>query len=98
MTRKLVPDGVCAACGRVGPVVCTTAVRPLDFGQGLVLEADTTLPDLCDRCNYAQKRWDARQRQIRCPGEGYPYFDGPPKSPPVRREGDVELGPDGWPW
>lgn len=84
--RKMTPDGICACCGKVGAVWSTVSVQPLDFGPGLpVLECDTTLPDLCDRCEYAQRRWDARQRQLQHPGEGYPYLDSPPKSPPVRR-------------
>ena len=92
--RGMRPGGVCACCGREGPVWVTDP-RPFgDFEAGLIWEADTTLPPLCDGCDYAQRRWDARQHQIRNPGAGYPYFEPPPRTPPVRRGGDVDLGPD----
>lgn len=95
--RKMIPDRVCVCCGRCGSVWSNVSARPLDTGTDLVLEADTSLPDLCDDCEYAQRRWDARQHQLRCVGAGYPYADPPPRTPPVRRDGDRELGADGWP-
>lgn len=97
--RKLIPDGACACCGRAGSVWCSTVdVRPIDTGMpGLIWEANTSEPDLCDTCDYAQRRWDARQHQIRTPTAGYPYMERPPLTPPVRRDGDRDLGPDGWP-
>lgn len=96
--RTIIRDGTCECCGHVGPVWCSTVrVRPLDLGTGEYLEADTSEPDLCDECDYAQRRWDARQHELRCVGAGYPYMHGPPKSPPVRRAGDRDLGPNGWP-
>ncbi|HEY1192107.1 MAG TPA: hypothetical protein VGE74_31050 [Gemmata sp.] len=82
--RKMTPDGSCVCCGHIG-AVWTTLVRspdgtvPADPGPG-------TDPPLCDRCQYAQQRWDAWQYGLRCPGAGYPYADGPPLTPPVRRE------------
>jgi hypothetical protein len=48
--RKLHPDGVCACCGRVGPTWANLEPRPLDFGNGVILEPDTSLPALCDEC------------------------------------------------
>jgi hypothetical protein len=61
------------------------------------MEADTTTPDLCDDCDYAQRRWDARQHELRHIGAGYPYLDPPPRTPPFRRPGDRDLAADGWP-
>jgi hypothetical protein len=85
--RRTIPDGVCACCGAVGPVAHTTVTPPLDFGVDTMppAECDSSLPDLCDTCNYAQQRWDAWQAEVARPGTGYPYLDPPPKSPPVRR-------------
>ena len=85
MSRKFQPGGVCSSCGHVGATHYDPDATPSD------------LPELCDRCDYAQRRWDARQAQIRCPGNGYPYHEKPPITPPVRRPGDVALGRDGWP-
>lgn len=74
MSRKLHGDaGVCQCCGRVGPTWA---------------DLDAAEPEpLCDRCEYAQRRWEAWQAYItgRSYGLGYPYPDSPPKSPPIRR-------------
>jgi hypothetical protein len=70
MSRKLHADGICTCCGRVGPTWAYVAAETPD------------LPPLCDRCEYAQSRWDAAGHAHPF---GYPYWDGPPKSPPVRR-------------
>lgn len=64
--------GVCVCCGHAG-AVWETWTAPAD------------LPPLCDRCEHAQRRWEAAERERRSPGSGYPYRDPPPKSPPVRR-------------
>lgn len=69
MARKTHPDGICECCRKVGPTVAD-------------LDLDDPQP-LCDRCNYAQHRWEAWQYQRSHPGAGYPYFEGPPKSPPL---------------
>lgn len=69
---KMQPDGVCGCCGKVGPTWYDPAVPPAH--------------NLCDRCQCAQRRWEAWQYHIAHPGAGYPYFDGPPKSPPIRRQ------------
>jgi hypothetical protein len=57
----------------------------VDFGNGVILEPDTMLPAVCDGCEYAQRRWDAWQAYLDCPGCDFPDTDGPPKRPPVRR-------------
>jgi hypothetical protein len=69
-------DGTCQCCGRVGSThedLNDPPDDPRDPGP------------LCDQCDYAQKRWDAWQRKLECPGTGYPYMDPPPKSPPIKR-------------
>ncbi|AWM41779.1 hypothetical protein [Gemmata obscuriglobus] len=93
----MTPDGVCECCGRAGSTWTTMVageeprtVVPADPGPGID-------PPLCDRCNYAQQCWDARQYELKHIGAGYPYADRPPVSPPIRRPGDRDLGPDGWP-
>lgn len=93
--RRMQPSGVCACCGRGGPVFAEVE-RSAD---GIVtVDADrASLPPLCDDCDFAQRRWDARQFQLRHPCYGYPYMERPPKTPPVRRATDRDLGPDGWP-
>lgn len=81
--RRLQPDGVCACCGRVGPVQQDVERT----GDGFVtVEAERAeLPPLCPKCNDAQRRWDAARSCERNPRLSYPYTQGPPKSPPVRR-------------
>ena len=73
MARKYHLDGTCSVCGKIGPTHED-------------LESDVPdLPALCDRCNYAQRRWEDWQYHLAHLGAGYPHWDGPPKSPPVRR-------------
>ena len=74
MARQYHLDGTCASCGRVGPTHED-------------LDADPPArPPLCDRCEYAQDRWEAwRLAESGRSCVGYPYLDPPPKSPPVRR-------------
>jgi hypothetical protein len=80
--RRLEPDGVCSCCGSVGPVLRTTH-KVLDFGTPTMpLMESRHMPDLCDTCDYAQRRWEAWHNRI--PGYGYPYLEGPPLTPPVR--------------
>jgi hypothetical protein len=67
-------------------------------GQIMTVDLErATLPPLCDPCDYAQRRWAARQYQIKHPASGYPFMEGPPRTPPVRGAGDVPLAADGWP-
>lgn len=77
--------GECHCCGRTAHLWVSVA-KVLDYGTPAMppAEPDMTLPPLCDDCDYAQRRWEAWQRHVACPGEGYPYDEPPPKSPPVR--------------
>lgn len=75
MTRRTQPDGVCSCCGRVG--VVWADVEWSEAGYVTCTDPDT--PPLCDRCDYAQRRYEAAQ------GTHYPYGEPPPKTPPVRR-------------
>lgn len=95
--RKFQPDGICTCCGRIGPTWCD--VVPADEPRHTVAASadEARDPPLCDACEYAQKRWDARQSELRRPTAGYPYTQGPPRTPPVRRPGDIPLAADGWP-
>lgn len=84
--RKYTSAGVCAACAAVGPVWRNDLVV-LDFGGSLILEPDTILPELCDTCDYAQRRYDTWQYlrehpECRIP---YPFAEPPPAVPPWRR-------------
>jgi hypothetical protein len=78
MTRRMQPSGVCSCCGKVGAVFAD--VEQLEDRTFVTVESDRCdLPPLCDVCEYAQKRWDARN------SPHYPYAHQPPKTPPVRR-------------
>lgn len=101
--RSCQPDGVCHCCGRVGSTWAdcrelTAAERKVVGGCYVAVSADEwRTPPLCDTCDFAQRCWDARQFQLRHPTYGYPYMERPPRTPPVRRAEDRELGPSGWP-
>lgn len=83
--RVMIPHGRCFCCGTEGPVCHSSYSPPLDLG-GEPRECDLGLPDLCDDCDYAQRRWEAWEYCRANPGVQYPYWpDGPPQSPPVRR-------------
>lgn len=84
--RRYSRPGTCAACQAAGPVWYND-LAALDFGGGLVLEADTTLPELCDACATAQARYDAWQYLQDHPDSPlrYPYAEPPPAVPPWRR-------------
>jgi hypothetical protein len=69
VAAKLHPDAArCHGCDKIGPVW-----QDLD---------DPASRPLCDSCQYAQVRWEAWQYHVAHPGAGYPYHEGPPKSPP----------------
>lgn len=74
MPRKLQPDGICHCCGKVGPTWYDPDAPPEE--------------SLCDRCEYAQRRWDEWHYSLTHPGAGYPYTEGPPRTPPIRRDSD----------
>ena len=83
-TRRMQPDGVCSCCGKVGPTFAD--VRQCEDREFVSLGPDEWhTPPLCDACQDAQSRWDAWQYELAHPGAGYPYWQGPPKTPPVRR-------------
>jgi hypothetical protein len=63
MTRKLLPSGRCARCHRTRPV-WTNDLRPLDLGTGVILEADTRTPDLCDDCDLLTRLTDPGYRAL----------------------------------
>lgn len=82
MTRKMSPAETCTCCGRVGPAF----VDVIQCADRSFVTADSPdLPPLCDSCNYAQRRWDAAEACRRNPALSYPFTEGPPKTPPVRR-------------
>jgi hypothetical protein len=81
--RRVQPDGVCACCGAVGPTWAD--VERAAAGFVTVEPERAELPPLCDGCEDAQARWEAGRFQAGRSGAGYPYREGPPRTPPVRR-------------
>jgi hypothetical protein len=64
--RKMVSGGTCAACKRTSKngAFWATMMQVLDFGNGLILEPNTSEPVRCDDCELLANLADPEYRRL----------------------------------
>jgi hypothetical protein len=67
MRQMIASGGPCQWCKSTEGPFWDNRLKPLDFGNGFIMEADTTLPVLCDRCERkaAQTKGNGEPRKRR---------------------------------